>query len=103
MIADTRETIERMKQLGLPPRQANRCTIAEFTPYEGLTLTHVMEFFPGVKPYKSTIVVEFLPAGDFVRMAVTIYPTHNEEITKLSIEGFTFQLTKLDNRFSSKP
>jgi uncharacterized protein YndB with AHSA1/START domain len=99
MIADTPETIEATKQLGLLPRQANRCTFAEFTPYESLTLTHVMDFFPGVKPYESTIVVEFFPAGDFVRMATTIYPMHNEECTRLSIEGFTFQLTKLDKRF----
>jgi hypothetical protein len=38
-----------------------------------------------------------------VRAWKSTYPTHNEEITKLSIEGFTFQLTKLENRFSSKP
>ena len=103
MIADTPEVIEAMKQLGLPRRHPNRCRFAEFTPYERLTLTHFMEFLPGVKPYESTIVVEFFPAGDFVRMAVTVYPMHNEEFTKMSIEGFTSQLTKLDKRFGSKP
>jgi uncharacterized protein YndB with AHSA1/START domain len=103
MIADTPEVIEGMKQLGLPPRQRNRCRFAEFTPYERLTLTHVMDSLPGVKPYESTIMVEFFPAGAFVRMATTIYPMHNEEWTKLAIEGFTSQLTKLDKRFGSKP
>ena len=103
MIADTPETIEATKQLGLLPRQGNRCRFAELTPYERLTLTHIMDFLPGVKPYESTIVVEFFPAGDFVRMAVTFYPMHNEEFTKMSIEGFTSQLTKLDKRFGSKP
>lgn len=103
MLGDTPEVIEAMKQLGLPPRHANRCRFAEFTPYKRLALTHVMDFVPGVEPYESTIVVEFFPAGDFVRMAVTIYPMHNEEWTKLAIEGFTSQLTKLDKRFSSKP
>jgi uncharacterized protein YndB with AHSA1/START domain len=103
MIADTPEMIEAMKQLGLPPRHGNRCRFAEFTPYKRLTLTHVMDFLPGVKPYESTIMVEFFPAGDFVRMAVTVYPMHNEEWTKLSIEGFTSQLRKLDKRFGSKP
>jgi hypothetical protein len=28
---------------------------------------------------------------------------HNEEITQMSIAGFTSQLTTLDKRFSSKP
>jgi uncharacterized protein YndB with AHSA1/START domain len=103
MIADTPETIEAAKRIGLPPRQTNRCRFAEFTPYERLTLTHVMDFVPGVKPYESTIVVEFFTEGDFVRMAATVYPMHNEQFTKLSIEGYTSQLRKLDNRFGSKP
>jgi hypothetical protein len=103
MIADTPEIIEAMKQLGLPPRHGNRCRFAEFTPYRRLTLTHVMDFVPGVKPYESTIAVEFFPAGDFVRMAVTVYPMHNEEWTKLAIEGFTSQLRKLDKCLSLKP
>jgi hypothetical protein len=38
-----------------------------------------------------------------VRAWKSTYPMHNEEVTKLSIEGFTFQLTKLDKHFSSKP
>jgi uncharacterized protein YndB with AHSA1/START domain len=103
MVADTREMIEGLKQLGLPPRHGNRFAFGEFTPYERLTLTLVMDFLPGVKPYESTIMAEFFPAGDFVRMAVTLYPMHNEEWTKLSIEGFTSQLTKLDKRFALVP
>ena len=61
-----------------------------------------MDFLPGVKPYESTIVVEFFPAGDVVRMVVTIYPMHNEEFTRMTIAGFTSQLRKLDRRFGSK-
>ncbi len=62
-----------------------------------------MDFLPGVKPYESMIEVQFFQPGDFVRMAVTIYPMHNEEFTKMSIEGFTSQLSKLDKRFGRKP
>jgi uncharacterized protein YndB with AHSA1/START domain len=103
MIADSPEMIEAMKQMGQPSRQGSRCTFAEFTPHESLSLTNVIDFIPGVKPYESTIEVAFFPAGDFVRMAVTLYPMHNEEFTKMAIAGFTSQLAKLDNRFSSKP
>jgi uncharacterized protein YndB with AHSA1/START domain len=103
MLADTPEIIEAMKQIGLPRRHPNRCRFAEFTPYKRLTLMHVMDFLPGVTPYESTILVEFFPAGDFVRMAVTVYPMHDEEWTKLAIDGFTSQLRKLDRRFGSKP
>jgi uncharacterized protein YndB with AHSA1/START domain len=103
MIGDTPETIEALTQLGLAPRHANRCRFTEFAPYESLALTHVMDSLPGVEPYESTIEVAFFPAGDFVRMAVTIHPMHSEEWTKLAIEGFTSQLTKLEKRFSSNP
>src|SRR5262249_22228819 len=46
-----------------------------------------------------TILVEFLRLGDTVRMVTTIYPAPDGEFTRLSVEGFTSQLTKLDRRF----
>jgi hypothetical protein len=45
------------------------------------------------------MTVEFIPSGEHVRMVVTLEPMHAEELTKMSIEGFTSQLTKLDKRF----
>jgi hypothetical protein len=59
----------------------------------------VIDFLPGVKPYESTIVVDFFSSGESVRMAVTL---HDEESTKMSMKGFTSQLTKLDKRFGAK-
>lgn len=103
MIADTPEMIAAMKQMGRPPCHGTRCTFSEFRPYERLTLMHVVDFLPGVEPYESTVVAEFFPAGDSVRMTVTIYPMHDEEFTRMSIQGFTSQLTKLDRRFGSNP
>jgi len=47
-------------------------------------------------------VVEFFPAADRVRMVVTLDPMHNEEFTKMSTEGFTSQLRKLDKRFEAR-
>ena len=56
MIADTPEMIEAMKQMGRPLGHEARATFAEFRPCERLTLTHIIDFLPGVKPYESTIV-----------------------------------------------
>jgi hypothetical protein len=53
---------------------------------------HVIDFLPGVKPYDSTIVVEFFPAGERVRMVVTLSPMHDEEFSQMQKEGFTSQL-----------
>lgn len=99
MIAATPEMVEAMKQMGRPPSHETRSTFAEFQPYKRLTLMHVIDFIPGVEPYESTIVVDFFPAVDSVRMVVTLKPMHDEEFTKMSLMGFTSQLTKLDKRF----
>jgi uncharacterized protein YndB with AHSA1/START domain len=99
MIAETAETIEGMKQLGLPSSRENRATFSEFKPYERLVLTHVMDFLLGLKPFEVTILVEFFRLSDMVRMVTTIYPTPDDGFTRMSVEGFTSQLTKLDRRF----
>jgi len=46
--------------------------------------------------------IEFFPLGERVRMVITLHPMHNEEFTKMSAEGFTSQLTKLDRRFGAR-
>ena len=102
MIAATPEMIEAMKQLGRPPSHETRGRFADFRPYERLTLIHVIDFLPGVKPYESTIVVDFFASGGFVRMVVTLHPMHDEEFSNMQVMGFTSQLTKLDKRFGEE-
>jgi len=52
-----------------------------------------------MEPYDTTMVVEFFASGDRTRMVVTLEPMHDDEFTKMSTEGFTSQLSKLDARF----
>ncbi len=100
MIADAPEMIAAMKQMGRPASHGARATFSEFKPHQSLTLRHVVDFLPGVKPYESTILAEFFPKGDRVRMVVTLRPMHDEEFTRMSRMGFTSQITKLDKRFA---
>jgi hypothetical protein len=79
-----------------------RDEVSEIRPHEPLAITHVIDFLPGVKPYESTMVVEFFPSGESVRMVITLDPMHDEEFTKMSTMGFTSQLTKLDKRFGGQ-
>ena len=102
MIADTPEMVEAMKQMGRPTSHGSRARFSEFSPRERLVLTHVVDFLPGVKTYESTIVAEFFPAGECVRMVVTLHPMHDEEFTKMTVQGFSSQLTKLDYRFERR-
>ena len=99
MVADTPEMIEAMKQMGQPASHPTRSRFSEFRPHERLAVTSVIDFLPGVAPYDSTMVVDFIAKGDEVRMIVTLGPMHNDEFTGMQLEGFTSQLTKLDDRF----
>lgn len=62
-------------------------------------LTNVIDFLPGVPKYESHIAVDFIVAGDGVRMVVTLDAMHSDEFTKMQKDGFTSQLSKLDTRF----
>lgn len=89
-------------QLGLAPSSSVRARFTQCIPYQRLTLTHVIDFVPGVEAYESTIAVEFFPAGDSVRMVTTIEPMHDAEFTKTSISVFISQLKMLEARFHSQ-
>ncbi|MFY0521896.1 SRPBCC family protein [Archangium gephyra] len=101
MIAHAPEVIQEMKKQGEPLSHATRGTFSELEVHQRLTLTHVIDFIPGVKPYESTMVMELFPSGNSVRMVVTLSPMHNPEFTQMQLEGFTSQLTKLDKRFGA--
>ena len=83
----------------MAPSSSVHARFTQFRPYQRLTLAHVIDFVPGVKPYESTITVEFFPAGDTVRMVTTIEPMHSEEFTTTSVRVFTSQLKMLEERF----
>jgi uncharacterized protein YndB with AHSA1/START domain len=100
MIADSPEMIAAMKQMDQPTSHATRSRFTEVRPHSRLILTNVIDFLPGVAAYESNIAVDFISAGDSVRMVVTLDPMHSDEFTKMQKEGFTSQLTKLDERFA---
>ncbi len=100
MIGDTPETIAGLEKMGLPRSQVVRGRFSEFRPHQSLEMTQTMDFVPGVAPYETRMRVEFFPAGEYVRMVLTVNTTaHSEEWTRLSREGFESQLGKLDKRF----
>ena len=101
MIADAQEQIAAMRRMNQPVSHETRGTFTELKPFERLAITHVIDFLPGVTPYESTMVVQFFARGPSVRMVVTLAPMHDEMFTKMSLEGFTSQLGKLDRRYAA--
>ena len=102
MIADSPQMIAAMKQMGRPTSHEARARFTEIRTHDRLAITSVIDFLPGVIPYESTIVAEFFPSGETVRMVVTLDPMHNEEFTKMQTGGFTSQLSKLDKRYGAE-
>lgn len=99
MIADAPEAIAAMRGMGQPLSHNTRGTYAEFRPHDRLKLVHVIDFVPGFDPYESVIEVGFSATADLARMVVTLHPHLDPHWTKMSVEGFSSQLTKLDKRF----
>jgi uncharacterized protein YndB with AHSA1/START domain len=99
MIADSKEMIAAMKQMGQPTSHQTNSRFTELTPHARLVITNVIDFLPGVAPYESNIAVEFSVVGELVQMVVTLDPMHSDEFTKMQEQGFTSQLSKLNQRF----
>jgi uncharacterized protein YndB with AHSA1/START domain len=99
MIADSPEMIAAMKRMGQPISHPTRARFTELKQHERLVITNVIDFLPNVATYESKIAVDFFRIGDGVRMVVTLDALHDAEFTKMQEEGFTSQLTKLDERF----
>ena len=102
MIADALDAIAAMKRMGQPLSHGTHGWFDEFQPLERLTLMHMIDFVPGMDPYESKIEVEFQASGDQARMVVTLHPHRDPHWTKMSVEGFRSQLTKLDQRFGRR-
>lgn len=100
MIADTPDTIAAMTRMGWQPSHMTRGRFAEVEPFTRLRLVHIIDFIPGVEPYDATIDVEFHAAREYARMVVTVEPHRDPHWTRMSVEGFRSQLTKLDRRFA---
>lgn len=102
MIADAPDAIAAMNSMGQPLSHYTRGRFDEFRPPERLKLVHMIDFIPGVEPYESAIEVDFHALGDQARMVVTIHPHRDPHWTRMSVEGFRSQLTKLDARFGGQ-
>lgn len=100
MIADSAEMIAAMKQMGQPTSHLTRSRFSAIEPHARLVLTNVIDFLPGVAAYENNIAVDFSVVGDRVSMVVTLERLHSDEFSNMQKEGFTSQLTKLDERFA---
>ena len=99
MVASTPEMVAEMKKQGQSASHPVTAYFVELVPAQRLVIENVIDFLPGVPPYKSKITVELFDERGRVRMVVTLHGMHSPEFSQMQQEGFTSQLTKLDKRF----
>lgn len=100
MIADTPEATAAMEAIDQASRHATHGWFDEYRPFERLALRHKIDFIRGQEPYEHLIEVALTPLGDMARMVVTIHPHADAHWTRMAVEGFRSQLTKLDRRYA---
>lgn len=87
-----------LTQMGMATSNLVRARFTEMKPHERLCITERVDFVPGVPAYETTIAVDFLPAGDGVRMVVTIQRMHDQRFTRMAMVGLLSQITNLEGR-----
>jgi hypothetical protein len=102
VIAESPEVIAAMMEMGLPLSHAERARFSVFQPMERLVLRLMIDFVPEVAPYESTIMVDFFPSGEWIRMVVTLLPMHDAAFTMMAGEGLASQLGNLDRLFRGR-
>ena len=95
MAATAPDTMAWMRNAGLPLAQDVLVTYVEIVPLRRLRYANLMDFIPGVKPYKADHLVELHPQQGEVRMVVTLDALHDEAFTQQSRQGFESQLSRL--------
>ena len=96
MIADSAEAIAAMKEMGQPLSHKTKGWFSELRPHAFLSLMHKIDFVPGQPHYETRIDVAFRQEGETAVMITTLHPHLDPEWTRMSAEGYTSQLTKLD-------
>jgi len=90
-----------MDNAGRPHVTRTRGHFAEIRPLERVRMQFSMDFLPGVEPYPYSIVVEFHPQGERVRMVVTADAHPDAEMTRLAAQTLDGQLDVFESSLMS--
>ena len=100
MIATGKDQVDFLKEAGMPLVSEDRLTLTEVLPHRRLAYTHLIDFFPGVEPYRAGMEVEFEALAEGARMVVTLDVMHDERTTQMALTGMAMQLDRLEKRLA---
>lgn len=91
-----------LNKAGLPLQTLNRLTLTEVVPMRRLAYLHLIDFVPGVAPYRVAVEVDFAPVEGGATMTVTMDAMHDEWMTGAAKSGWESQLRRLELRFGTE-
>jgi uncharacterized protein YndB with AHSA1/START domain len=94
MTATAPEQVEFMKNAGMPLTTESRKTFTEVSEPTRLAYNSLIDFVPDKEPYEHLTVVDLAPAGDGVRVVMTVEPLHDHVWTDRLLAG---RANELDN------
>jgi uncharacterized protein YndB with AHSA1/START domain len=95
MTATAPEQIAFMENAGLPLSTRSEKTFTEIDAPRRLAYDSLVDFVPGVEPYEFATIVDLEPAGDEVKVTMTVESMHDEEWTQRLLAGRANELDKL--------
>lgn len=99
MTAVGADQIDFLRKAGMPLITEDRLTLTELVPERRLAYTHLIDFLPGVAPYRVALEVDFAAVPEGARMVVAMEVMHDDRMTRLAVMGMESQLGRLEVRF----
>jgi uncharacterized protein YndB with AHSA1/START domain len=94
MTATAPEQVAFMESAGLPLSTESRKTFTELDAPNRIAYESLIDFVPGMAPYRHLTTVEITPEGDGSRVVMTMEPLHDDEWTQRLVAG---RANELDN------
>ena len=95
MTATAPEAVEFMNNAGMPLTTESRKTFTEISEPTRLAYNSLVDFVPDKEPYEHLTEVDLTPAGDGVRVVMTVEPLHDEVWTERLVGGRSNELDNL--------
>lgn len=77
-------------------------TYGEIEPLRRFVMENLVDFVPGVEPYRVTAVVELEPAAGGTHLRILLDPMHDETWTERALMGWESELGKLERLLAER-
>lgn len=102
MTATAAPQVDFLKRAGMPLTSETLIVFKEVVAPRRLLYTNVVDFVPGVAPYRVDTLVELHARGEQVELVLTLDAMHDEEWSQRAAMGWEQQLTRLERILAAR-